>query len=275
MTYEAALAAVESWPVPNVAAAVVGTAGIVASLGDVDATYRLASVTKPLTSMGILVAVEEGAVSLEDAADEDVIPGATLRHLLSHASGYAPDKPMRSFAPAVRRVYSNVGIERAAWLVEQATGMTFATYLDEAIFGPLKMSATTLPASPAWGGFSSVRDLARVVQELLAPSGLLSPATLTDLRTVQYPGLRGVLPGFRHQDPNDWGLGFEIRGRKSPHWTGNENSPETYGHFGQSGTFVWIDPAAQLGLVALTDRDFGPWAAEVWPALSDAILAAE
>jgi CubicO group peptidase (beta-lactamase class C family) len=76
------------------------------------------------------------------------------------------------------------------------------------------------------------------------------------------------------RDPNDWGLGFEIRSEKTPHWTGRSNSPSTYGHFGQSGTFLWIDPRARLGLVALTDRDFDEWARTAWPALSDAVLAA-
>ena len=87
-------------------------------------------------------------------------------------------------------------------------------------------------------------------------------------------GYGGVLPGFGGQAHNDWGLGFEIRADKSPHWTGSANSPATFGHFGQSGTMFWIDPAVGLGLVALTDHDFGPWAAQAWPALSDAVLAA-
>jgi CubicO group peptidase (beta-lactamase class C family) len=90
---------------------------------------------------------------------------------------------------------------------------------------------------------------------------------------VQYAGLRGVLPGFGGQDPNDWGLGLEIRGTKSPHWTGATNSPATFGHFGQSGTMMWIDPVARVGVVALADLDFGEWAAQAWPALSDAVLA--
>ena len=46
----------------------------------------------------------------------------------------------------------------------------------------------------------------------------------------------------RVQRPNDWGLGFEISDDKSPHWTGSANSGRTYGHFGQSGTFIWVDP---------------------------------
>jgi len=95
----------------------------------------------------------------------------------------------------------------------------------------------------------------------------------SEATSVQFPGLTGVLPGFGVQRPNDWGLGFEIRDAKSPHWTGSANSARSYGHFGQSGTFIWVDPDRDLALVALTDRDFGDWAYEPWPALSDAVIA--
>ena len=263
---------VAQWPVDNAAAAVVGPDGVLATHGDTARMFRLASVTKPLTALGILVAVEEEAVALDDAADESLIPGATLRHLLAHASGLAPERPMRAAPVATRRIYSNVGIELAARLVEQATGMRFAAYLDEAL-EPLGLTGTSLPGSPARDGVSTVADLARVAKELLRPSGFLARDTLADATSVQFPGLRGVVPGFGAQDPNDWGLGFEIRDSKSPHWTGSRNSPRTYGHFGQSGTMFWVDPDAELALVVLTDRDFGPWAAQAWPALADAVLA--
>jgi CubicO group peptidase (beta-lactamase class C family) len=266
------LAPVTGWPVPTSAAAVVTPAGVIAAVGPTMQPFPLASVTKPLAALAILVAVEEGAVELGDAADEVLIPGATLRHLLAHASGLAPERPLRSFPPAVRRVYSNVGIELAASLVESATGMAFASYFDESLVRPLGLRATSLPGSAAKDALASVEDLARVMQELLAPQGFLHASTLADATSVQYPGLRGVLPGFGGQDPNDWGLGFELRSGKHPHWTGALNSPATYGHFGQSGTMFWIDPVARVGLVALTDRDFGPWAAQAWPSLSDAVL---
>ena len=72
----------------------------------------------------------------------------------------------------------------------------------------------------------------------------------------------------------DFDFGIEVRGHKAPHWTGGGNSPATFGHFGQSGTMTWVDPEAGVGVVALTDRAFGPWAAEVWPRFSDAVLQA-
>jgi CubicO group peptidase (beta-lactamase class C family) len=271
---DAALAAVESWPAAHAGVAVVDPTGVIATHGLTEHRFPLASVTKPLAALAILVAVEEEAVALSDPADERVVPGATLRHLLAHASGLAPERVLRSFPPGVRRVYSNVGIERAADLVAAGAGLPFERYLDEALVRPLGLSATSLPGSAARDGVSTVADLARVVAELLRPTGLLDPQTLTEATSVQYPGLRGVLPGFGGQAHNDWGLGFEIRDHKSPHWTGSANSPATYGHFGQSGTMFWVDPAARLGLVALTDEPFGPWAAQAWPRLSDAVLAA-
>ena len=268
------LATVDDWPVPTAGVAVVGPDGVLAAHGPTEQPFPLASVTKALAALSILVAVEEGAIELSAPADEALIPGATLRHLLAHASGLAPERPLRSFAPAVRRVYSNVGIELAASLVEAAVGVPFASYLDEALVQSLGLSATSLHGSAASGGLSSVDDLARVMQEVLNPQGFLHPTTITDATSVQFPGLRGVLPGYGGQDPNDWGLGFEIRGSKHPHWTGSTNSPGSYGHFGQSGTMFWVDPVARVGLVALTDRDFDAWAADAWPRLSDAVLAA-
>jgi CubicO group peptidase (beta-lactamase class C family) len=267
------LTAIDNWP-GVAAAAVVSLAGVRATHGDTKSSYALASVTKPLAALAALVAVEEGALTLDDPADESVVPGATVRHLLAHASGLAPERRRRSFPPAVRRVYSNVGIDRLGELVSAAVEMPFSEYLTEALCTPLALSATTLPGLPSRDGRSSVSDLARVVSEILSPSGLLHPSTLAEAQSVQYPGLRGVLPGFGSQVHNDWGLGFEIRGDKHPHWTGAHNSPATFGHFGQSGTMFWIDPRAQLGLVALCTEPFGEWATIGWPALSDAVLAA-
>jgi CubicO group peptidase (beta-lactamase class C family) len=136
------------------------------------------------------------------------------------------------------------------------------------------MAATELPegATPAAGAVSTAADLALFAAEMQAPR-LLHPSTLEAATTVTFPGLRGVLPGYGPQRPNDWGLGLELRDGKSPHWTGAGSSPRTYGHFGQSGTFLWADPEAGAACVVLTDRDFGPWAHPVWPALTDAVLA--
>jgi CubicO group peptidase (beta-lactamase class C family) len=270
-------AAVDQWPVDHVAVAVVRAGGVVASQGPMDRPFPLASVTKLLTAMAVLVALEEGTVALDDGAGPE---GATVAHLLAHASGLDLDGA-RLAAPGRRRIYSNAGFEILGALVAERAGMPFATYATEAVFAPLGMAATTISGSPAWAASSSAADLCAFARELLGPT-LVSDKTLATATTVAFPGLIGVVPGFGRQDPNDWGLGFELRDRKTPHWTGTRNSPATFGHFGRTGTFVWVDPEASAGprapgaglaLVVLTDRDFGPWAAEAWPALSDAVVA--
>jgi len=270
-----ALDQLTDWPVSNCAAAVVGPGGVLTTFGDRRHRYQLASVTKPLAALATLVAVEEEAVSLDetltDSALASTLPGATMRHLLAHASGIAPDRRERAATPGTRRIYSNAGYDVIGELVSSATGLAFADYVHEALFTPLHMTAT-LHGSPAKDGVGSVTDLTRVLTELLAPSGLLHPSTLQEATTVQFPNLRGVLPGYGAQDHNDWGLGFEIRADKNPHWTSARNSPATYGHFGRSGTMIWVDPQARLGLVALADRDFDEWSIQAWPVLSDAVL---
>ncbi len=258
-----------SWPVERVAAVAVGREGIFGGGGDPDAGFRLASISKLFVAMAILVAVEEGSVSLDRPAGG--VEGATLRHLLAHASGLGFDHPRTVAGVGTRRVYSNVGIERAADHLTEVTGMPFSDYLAGAVLEPLGMGATELVGSPAHGIHGSAADLARFVTELLSPT-LVSPATLAEAVSPQFPHLAGVLPGIGRFDPNPWGLGFEIKGGKHPHWSGTGTSTATFGHFGGSGTFLWVDPVIGLGLVGLADREFGEWAMETWPSFSDRVI---
>ncbi|WP_234708194.1 serine hydrolase domain-containing protein [Mycolicibacter arupensis] len=269
----APLAALDDWPVDHVAAAVVGPQGVLATHGDVGRPFYLASVTKPLAARAVQVAVEEGAIELDTPAGP---PGATVRHLLAHASGLSPDSDRILAKPGTRRVYSNHGFAVLAEAVERATEIEFGRYLAEAVFEPLGMTASRLDGGAAragFGGTSTLTDLVAFAGDLLAPV-TVSAQLHAEAISVQFPGLDGVLPGYGPQRPNDWGLGFEIRDGKTPHWTGATNSVRTFGHFGQSGTLIWADPAIGRALVVLTDRNFGDWALDLWPALSDAVVAA-
>jgi len=260
----------KTWPVETVSAAVVSATGeTLVRYGDSGRTYPLASVTKLLTAYAVLIAVEEGAFELDDPAGP---PGSTVRHLLAHASGLDVSSFKVLAAPGDRRIYSNTGFETLARTLQERSGIEFGDYLREGVLEPLGMRSTTLAGSPAAGAHSNVDDLIRFAAELQRPQ-ILHPSTLEKATSLVFPGLSGVLPGFGRQQHNDWGLGFEIRDGKEPHWTGRTSSSSTFGHFGQSGTFLWVDPEAGLGCVALTDRDFGAWAAEVWPDFTDAILA--
>lgn len=254
----------------SVAVAVVARDGrVLGQHGPLDRAFGLASVTKPLSAYAVLLAVEEGALGLDDPAGP---PGSTVRHLLAHASGCHPDERRGVTEPGRRRVYSNAAYDWLGALVAERTGLPFADYLAEGVLAPLGMAATRLEGSPAAAGVSTVADMVRFLAELQAPR-LLHPSTLQTATTVAFPGLAGLLPGFGKQDPNDWGLGFEIRNGKFPHWTGADSGPATFGHFGRSGTFLWVDPVAGAGCVCLTDREFDDWSRELWPPLTDGVLA--
>ena len=252
----------------RVSAGVTGPGDTLGLAGDPKWITRIASVAKVLVGMAALVAVEEGTVDLDEAAGPE---GSTVRHLLSHASGLAFDQDRSIAPPGRRRIYSNPGIERFADHLATRAGMSFEEYLRLGVLEPLGMAHTELRGSPAHAVWSTVSDLLAFCQELLRPT-LVAAATLADATRPHFPELGGVLPDLGRFDPNPWGLTFEIRNAKQPHWTGHRNSPTTFGHFGGAGTFLWVDPEAGLAAVGLTDRDFGPWALEAWPRFSDAVL---
>lgn len=266
-----ALELVDAWSPEHVAVAVVGPDGLRDWRGDEARELWWASVTKPVTALAVLVAAEEGVVDLDEEAGP---PGSTVRHLLAHASGLPFEGSVPIASPGERRVYSNSGFEVLAQHLERRAEMPFVEYLSAAVLEPLEFTGE-LRGSPGSGLYGTLLDLVGVASELLRPT-LVSFETLAEATEVAFPGLVGVLPDFGRMDPNDWGLGVEIRGSKSPHWTGLRNSPRTFGHFGGSGAFLWVDPVAGVALCCLTDRDFDEWADEakrVWPQLSDAVLA--
>ncbi|HSS09056.1 MAG TPA: serine hydrolase domain-containing protein [Acidimicrobiales bacterium] len=263
-----ALEQVKSWPATGATAGVVVRGDVRAMTGPTDRSFPWASVTKLLTSLAVLVAIEEGTLALDEPAGP---PGSTVRHLLAHASGLPMDGTGPLARPGTRRIYSNTGFEVLTATLARRAGMTFAEYLSAGVLEPLGLEETVLTGSPASGASGPLTDLLALGQELLVPT-LVSPEMLAQATSVAFPHLSGILPGFGRQDPNDWGLGFELRDGKSPHWTGARNSSRTFGHFGQSGSFLWVDPEAGLACGALADREFGPWAAEAWPRLADAVL---
>ncbi len=263
-------AEVAGWAADHVAVVVRRGDGDPTVVGDPDRPFAIASLSKLFTTLATLVAVEEGAVALDDRAGPE---GSTLRHLLAHASGLGMDATSPLNRPGTRRIYSNPGIEAAAAAVADATGIAFATYATEAVLEPLDLTGTRPEGSPARGWWSTAADVLTLVTQVRTPT-LVAPETMAVATSVAFPGLAGVLPDVGRFDPLDWGLGFELRDAKSPHWMGTTNSPGTVGHFGGRGAMTWYDPEADVALVALGDREFGPWALEAWPRLSDLVLSA-
>ncbi len=262
-----ALRQIEEWGAAHAAAAVLAPGRVLGRHGN-GHVYRWASVTKVVTALAVLVAAEEGTVDLDEPAGP---PGSTVRHLLAHASGLPFEGGAPIARPGERRIYSNTGFEVLADHLAERAEMPFPAYLSGAVLEPLGMRAE-LRGDAGAGLWGSLDDLVLLGHELLSPT-LIAPETLAEATTVAFPGLVGVLPDFGRFEPMDWGLGFELRDAKEPHWTGFGNSPMTFGHFGGAGTFLWVDPGPGLALACLTDREFGDWAKEAWPRLSDAILS--
>ena len=271
------------WPADTVAAALIApgaadaassdagnasaaTTSSAITYGDQDHVFELASVTKLLSAYAFLMAVEEGVFELDNPCGPE---GSTVRHLLAHASGVGFDTREPQKPVGERRIYSSAGYEILAERLEDETGMTFTDYAAQGVFEPLGMSSTEIYGSAGHGGRSSVDNLLSFARELLAPT-LLAETTVRDAFANQFGDLRGIVPGYGMQKPCKWGLGFEIKDHKEPHWTGDNMPVDTVGHFGMAGTYLWVvpawsdSPAAGAAMVALTDREFGDWAKPLW-----------
>ena len=141
--------------------------------------FRLGSITKQFTAAAILKLQEQGKLSVQDTICKHVenCPAAwqtvTVHHLLTHTSGIPnmtsfpefrkvkffrttpleaiamfKDKPLE-FAPGEKFRYSNSGYLLLGYVVERASGKTYAEYLRENIFQPLGMKNTDLDVNSA------------------------------------------------------------------------------------------------------------------------------
>lgn len=268
------LAEVDDWPVDTVGVGVTDADATLATHGAVDTVLPFASVTKPLTAYAVLIAVQDRAVHLDEPAGPDEAPsGITVRHLLAHASGLPLDPDGLVGTPGRRRIYSNWGYDVLGELVAERVGRPFAEHLRLEVLAPLGMRDTVLDGSPAHAARGTVTDLLAFTRELLDPE-LLDEELHRAATSIAFPGLDGVVPGFGRQSPCDWGLGFEITSEKDPHWTGQALGPSTYGHFGRSGSYFWVDPTRGLACAELADRDFEQWSKDLWPEFNDRIVEA-
>jgi CubicO group peptidase (beta-lactamase class C family) len=259
-----ALRQIESWPVPFAAAGVVRPDGTLDTQGDTGRVVRLASVTKPVTALAVMVAAEEGVIDLDEPAGP---PESTVRHLLAHASGLPFEGESPIAPPGRRRIYSNEGFRTLGAHLTSRAEMSFAEYVRAAVCVPLDIRLDP-GTDPAAGMRASLADVLTLARELLAPR-LVAGETWAEVTSVQFPGLSGVLPEWGRFTPLDWGLGVQIQ-TPQPSWMGSRVSRRTFGHFGGSGTFLWVDPEANVACAALAEREFGEWAKEAWPKLSDA-----
>ncbi len=133
--------------------------------------YRLASMTKQFTAASILLLAERGALSIDDPIKRFLpeLPGyadgITIRHLLTHTSGIVDYEDVMPagltkqlhdvdvlhllaaqratlFPPGTRYQYSNSGFALLALIVQRASSTTFAQFLGQSVFAPLRMNTS-------------------------------------------------------------------------------------------------------------------------------------
>lgn len=133
-----------------------------------ETVYRIASVSKPIIALGVLLLADEGRLALDDPVTRylEGAPatweGITIRHLLTHTSGLIREGPgfeagkvkpdaevIRSaydrplvFEPGARWEYSNLGYFALADIIRVASGRPWPEFFDEGIFEPLGMAST-------------------------------------------------------------------------------------------------------------------------------------
>ena len=135
-----------------------------------------------------------------------------------------------------------------------------------------------------WGGlFTTPRDLVQFVDLFLPAAGgrqrigaagsgtgeaggaqLVSRATATAMTSVQFAPPDAPADVAANQRDSgartppfkavEWGIGWDVKGSKRPHSSGDLTSAQTISHTGATGTMVWADPGADVACVMLTNR---------------------
>lgn len=235
----------------------------IAETGDLDDVRVWASVSKMAVSLAFGV---ESDWELHRYDQPLGPPGSTLANLLSHSSGLGLEVGDPVVPVGTRRIYSNYGIDLA---VESILGENTADeWLQQRVFRPFGMAVTRLEGRPSSGVVGSTNDLARLAVAWLRPDAV-ARGTRDRIVTPYAPQLDGFVPGFGRFAPCPWGLGPEIRGDKH-HWMGDW-PPDSFGHFGQSGSMILLNADEQIGLVATSTEPFGRWAVRMWPRWTSAM----
>ncbi len=222
--------------------------------------FALASVTKPLVARAAQVAIEEGAFELDTPAGP---PGSTVRHLLAHTAGYAMTSAKVIAAPGTRRIYSNHGFAVLAEVARAGIGHRVRHLPDRvglrAARDDRHRRSTAEPRPPG------------TARRRRSTIWWHSPATCwrrrrcpdrctTRRRPCSSRGSTACCPASGCSGPTTGGWASRSATANRRTGRGRRTRRRTYGHFGQSGTFLWVDPDAELALVVLTDRKFGEWA---------------
>ena len=179
-----------------------------------DTRFRMASHSKLFTATAIMQLREENKLRLDDPVTEYLPwfnfqqaspddPPVTIEHLLTHSSGMPREagshwsdlnfptasevrelisERQAAFSPEVRWKYSNLAYTIAGMVVEEVSGLSWADYLQQNIFDPLGMSASSVDTEDpklATGYGIRMPDGSRTVMPFVDARGMAAATGLT------------------------------------------------------------------------------------------------
>ncbi|QDT37011.1 serine hydrolase domain-containing protein [Stratiformator vulcanicus] len=289
--------------------------------------YLVASITKPIVAMGLLMLVERGELTLSDRVIDHVPDfkaggrrSIRIRNLLTHTSGL-PDMPddnaeLRQnnagldhfleractvpllFEPGRDVTYSSLGFVVLGEIIERTTGLSCGEFLKREFFSQLGMNETALGMvgmtyetesateriaeirlpemldygsghwnSPywrnlgaPWGGLiSSAEDLARFAVIMLRPGPVGGTNFFEQTSLFATSNQLAEMPYVPEHERRcrPWGYGWRMNWPANGSYFGDFLAANAFGHWGATGTSLWIDPPLNLFAVILTTEPAG------------------
>jgi len=287
-----------------------------------DTIFDLASLTKPVaTAVAIMQLRERGVIDLDSpvaaywpAFARNGKERITIRQLMTHYSGLAPDLDLRRkwtgystamkmtadakplYPPGTHYEYSDINFEALGEVVRRVAKLPLDDYCRINIFTPLKMADTGFspparklnriapteyidgklrigevhdPTAARMGGlaghaglFSTAADLAIFARMLLGGGRagavtILSPSSIDEMTIPQSPA--GAVDAS-HLRGLGWDLGAPLCANREQLLPAG-----SYGHFGFTGTMLWIDPVSSTYAIVLTNRTYPGGAGDAGP----------
>lgn len=111
--------------------------------------FLLGSLSKSFTALCVMQLVEQGKINLDAPLAEyhpDARAAVTIRELLNQTSGFGTYQTLGNYESGPKRgshVYANVNYSLLGKVVEAASGLSFADYLERYVSGPLGMAGTS------------------------------------------------------------------------------------------------------------------------------------
>ena len=293
---------------------------------DPQTRFLIASLTKPMVAMAVLLLVERGKLALNQRVSE-LIPDfkgthkrkITLRNILTHTSGLPDMLPNNrelraanssldefvrqtaaidvAFPPGQNSSYQSMGFALLGPIIENASGMSYRQFIQQELFEPLEMNRAALGLEgddindpniaearlpdeqvgedgwnwnsnywktfgAPWGGtLATVEDVCRfslcILSGGLTPDGdrLFNSATIdlaTTNRLHDFPDMPEPVRRAR-----GWGYGWQMNWLDHRGCFGDLLGPEVFGHWGATGTLVWLDHMTGTSVVILSTQPDG------------------